>query len=470
MKNTPENIPAEQTGIPRTEKENAHTPAPQAETAPAGKEAKANPLTLKIVFIGIIMLILLIPGGMIMSLINERCELMEGAQEEVARMWSNEQHITGPVVSIPYYREVKDSDGKTSREETSINILPETLTVDGSIACQQLRRGLYDTNVYNSEITLTGSFRIPDNLQSLRDHIYMAFATVSVGISDLRGIEENIGIDWNGKNLTTATDLDNNFIETGVTARIDLREWWEKPGESVPFEIKLKLKGSAALYFAPVGDQTSIRLRSDCPTPSFIGNFLPSAREVTEQGFTAEWKVVAQNRNYGQVMMNNNYRIAQAVAESELGVNLLIPVTQYQQATRSVKYGVLVILLTFIGVLFVEMTQRKNIHAFQYLLVGLGLVLFYSLLVSISEHLSFGLAYLVAAVMTTALITAYIYGAIRIRGTALCIGALLAILYTYVYVLLQLETYALLAGSIGLFVILAAVMRYSLKMEWTAGK
>lgn len=137
---------------------------------------------------------------------------------------------------------------------------------------------------------------------------------------------------------------------------------------------------------------------------------------------------------------------------------------------RSIKYAVLVILLTFIGVLFVEMTRKKNIHAFQYLLVGLALILFYSLLVSISEHLSFGLAYLVAAVMTTALITAYIYGAIRIRGTALCIGALLAILYTYVYVLLQLETYALLAGSIGLFVILAAVMRYSLKMEWTAGK
>ena len=130
----------------------------------------------------------------------------------------------------------------------------------------------------------------------------------------------------------------------------------------------------------------------------------------------------------------------------------------------------LVILLTFIGVLFVEMTRKKNIHAFQYLLVGLALILFYSLLVSISEHLSFGLAYLIAAVMTTTLITAYIYGAIRIRGTALCIGGLLAILYTYVYVLLQLETYALLAGSIGLFVILAAVMRYSLKMEWTAGK
>ena len=298
----------------------------------------------------------------------------------------------------------------------------------------------------------------------------MAFSTVSVGISDLRGIEQNIEINWNGKNLSTVTGSDNDCFDTGVTARIDLREWLDKPGESVPFEIKLKLKGSTALYFAPMGDQTVIRLHSDCPTPSFIGNFLPSSREVTEQGFTAEWKIVAQSRNYTQVIKKSSYRLKEVIAESELGVNLLVPVTQYQQAMRSIKYAVLVILLTFIGVLFVEMTRKKNIHAFQYLLVGLALILFYSLLVSISEHLSFGLAYLVAAVMTTALITAYIYGAIRIRGTALCIGALLAILYTYVYVLLQLETYALLAGSIGLFVILAAVMRYSLKMEWTAGK
>lgn len=450
MKNNPENLPAQESG----------TPEPQ-------KRQNGNPLTLKIVFIGIIMLILLIPGGMILSLIDERMEMMEDAQQEVARMWSGEQHITGPVVTIPYYYEVKDADGKTSREKTAINILPENLTIDGSVACQQLRRGLYDTNVYSTEITLTGSFLIPDDLKTLRDHLYMGFATVSVGISDLRGIEENIGIDWNGKNFPTVTDSNNDCFDTGVTARIDLREWLDKPGESVPFELRLKLKGSAALYFAPVGDQTVIRLRSDCPTPSFIGNFLPSSREVTEQGFTAEWKVVAQNRSYTQVIKESNYLLKQVIAESELGVNLLIPVTQYQQATRSVKYGLLVILLTFIGVFFVEMTQRKNIHAFQYLLVGLGLVLFYSLLVSISEHLGFGLSYLIAAVMTTSLIALYIYGITRIRSTALSIGGLLAVLYTYIYILLQLETYALLAGSIGLFVILAAVMRYSLKMEWT---
>lgn len=447
------------------------TPAPQVAAPEPEKKAKSNPLTLKIVFIGIIMLILLIPGGMIMSLIFERSEMMESAQQEVARMWSDEQHITGPVVTIPYVYTVTDENGKRSTARNQLTVLPEKLTIDGSAVCQQLRRGLYDTNVYNSEITLAGTFASPEELKSLLDkgvRIDTEAVSIGVGISDLRGIEESIVIDWDGKEYPTVTAPDNDCFEVGVAAKADLGEWAGKPGAQIPFTLKIKLKGSAALYFAPVGNQNTIRLSSDCPTPSFIGNFLPSTREVTERGFTAEWKVVAQNRNYAQVLGSGDHEYA--IARSELGVNLLVPVTQYQQAIRSIKYAVLVILLTFIGVLFVEMTRKKNIHAFQYLLVGLALILFYSLLVSISEHLSFGLAYLIAALMTTSLITAYIYGAIRIRGTALCIGALLAILYTYVYVLLQLETYALLAGSVGLFVILAAVMRYSLKMEWTGNR
>ena len=333
--------------------------------------------------------------------------------------------------------------------------------------------GLYDTNVYNSEITLTGSFVIPDELQDLcgrNARIDLGAAAVSIGISDLRGIEENIAIEWNGTRRPTVADLDNACFDTGVTARIDLNDRPEQPDGSIPFAITLKLKGSSALYLAPVGNQSVIRLRSDCPTPSFVGNFLPSTREVTERGFTAEWKVAAQNRSYAQIMTESSYRLERAVAESELGVNLLVPVTQYRQATRSVKYGILIVLLTFIGVFFVEMTRRKHIHTFQYLLVGLALVLFYTLLVSLSEHLAFGLSYLAAAAMTTALISLYIYGITRIPGTAVMIGGLLTLLYAYIYILLQLETYALLAGSIGLFVILAAVMRCSLKMERTDGR
>ncbi|WP_295935601.1 cell envelope integrity protein CreD [uncultured Alistipes sp.] len=432
------------------------------------KQAGTHTLSWKILFIGLIMLALLIPGGMILSLINERSGMMESAQSEVARMWSGEQHLTGPVITIPYLLTIKNSAGEIAVLERELSILPDRLTIDGDVKCQKLRRGLYDTNVYNAEMLIAGAFESPAGLGALLAEgakLQPEFATVAIGISDLRGIEESVEIAWNGRSYPTATLTRNNCFDVGVAAQIDLREWLATPRTSIPFELKLKLKGSTSLNVAPVGNQNTIRIKSDCPTPSFVGNFLPSSRNVTEQGFDAEWKVVAQNRNYTQLLTSGSH--GSVITQSELGVDLLIPVTQYQQATRAIKYAALVILLTFIGVFFVEMTQHKNIHAFQYLLVGLGLILFYSLLVSISEHLSFLVAYLISAAMTVALITAYIYGVTRLRSTALSIGGMLTLLYTYVYVLLQLESYALLTGSIGLFVILAVVMRYSLKMKWT---
>lgn len=443
-------------------------PASLPEKPEMKKQRGNNALSHKVLFIGLIMLLLLIPGGMILSLIAERESLMSGAQEEVARMWSAEQHVTGPVVTIPGYQTVKDDANRVTVNEYLTTILPEKLTVQSSAACQQLRRGLYDTNVYNAEIVLSGTFELLAGLKAAQDvygELRPLRATVAIGIADLRGIEESVEIVWEGRRYPTVTTSDNPCFELGVAAQIDLSEWLAAADRSIPFEVRIKLKGSSALYFAPVGNQNTIRVQSDCPTPSFVGNFLPSTREVTENGFSAEWKVVAQNRNYAQVLVRGNH--TEAIAQSELGVNLLVPVTQYRQATRAIKYAALVILLTFIGVFFVEMTQRRNIHAFQYLLVGLALILFYSLLVSLSEHLSFPVSYLIAAAMTTALITTYIYEVIRNRSTALCIGGMLTLLYAYVYVLLQLESYALLTGSVGLFVILAVIMRYSLKMKWT---
>lgn len=196
MKNTPEN-----------------TAAPQTAAAETPKAPKNNPLTLKIVFIGIIMLILLIPGGMIMALISERQEMMQGAQDEVARMWSGEQHLTGPVITLPYTYTITDDSGKVSTVRDRLTILPERLDIEGNVVCRQLRRGLYDTNVYNSEITFTGTFACLPELKALQNkgiRIDTESATVAVGISDLRGIEESIRIDWNGESLPTHTESENN--------------------------------------------------------------------------------------------------------------------------------------------------------------------------------------------------------------------------------------------------------------------
>jgi inner membrane protein len=222
------------------------------------------------------------------------------------------------------------------------------------------------------------------------------------------------------------------------------------------------LKGSNYLYFLPVGRTTSLHLSSDCPTPSFTGRYLPADREVSEQGFTADWKVLALNRDFAQVLSSHSeLRNAQS-----FGVDLKVPVEQYQQTTRSIKYAYLIILLTFAVVFFVENRRLTPVHPVQYALVGIVLMLFYVLLLSFSEHLTFLLSYIIASVMTIGLITLFMRALLKNHRAALLIGLLLLILYTFIYVIMQLESYALLVGSLGVFIILAAAMYASQKINW----
>lgn len=442
------------------------TPAPEYRPPVRTSRYDFNSLTLKIALTALAALVLLIPGSMISGLIDERQELAQESQHEVAQMWSGEQHITGPVLTIPYFETVTDSGTKkTTTVEGLLTLLPERLVIDGDATCQSLRRGFYDAIVYNAELTLSGHFVRPDRLLKHAGNdirLQTQRAALALGLGDLRGIEERIEIVWSGHAYPTSTLTGSTCFRTGVGAAVDLSDWLSAPDGTTPFTVKLRIKGSQGLFFAPVGDQTEVHLRSDCPTPSFSGIFLPTSRNITKEGFTADWKVVSQNRSYNQIFTGD---CSDSISESEFGVGLLIPVTQYQQATRSIKYAILVVLLTFAGVLFGEIAHRRKLHPLQYLLVGLALILFYALLVSLSEQLGFGTAYLIAAVMTTLLIAVYIRAATGMVRLGVFIGGLLALLYTYIYVLLQMENYALLAGSVGLFVILAVVMHYSLKFK-----
>ena len=442
-----------------------------------------NALSVKIVLIGLLILILLIPIAMVRGVISERSRNAQDAIREVQDKWSNAQTVTGPYLEIPFEEEVTSVSYENNQEKTQIRkirkslyVLPENLDISGTLETEILRRGPYEIVVYKTPLELSGTFALPQAKKS-RDRKYLlSQASLSIGLSDLRGISEQITIDWDGTPLPCHSGLPANSIAaTGVTTDLpDLQA-----GDTVRFSVRLHLKGSQSMQFAPLGRTTRVRLASDCPTPSFNGSFLPEQRDVTDSGFTAEWKVLNLNRNYPQNFtsdwkdQNLNTRSTRHFGESYndnllalFGVDLLLPVEQYQQATRSVKYASLFIILTFVICFFVEITRKKNIHPFQYLLVGLALCLFYTLLISISEYLGFGWAYLIAAVMTIALLVCYLAGLLKIKRTACLIGGLLALLYAYIYILLQMETYALLTGSIGLFIILAIIMRFSLKINW----
>jgi len=228
------------------------------------------------------------------------------------------------------------------------------------------------------------------------------------------------------------------------------------------FTLSLDLKGSQLLYFTPVGKVTDIALTSEWSNPSFNGAFLPDSREVNEKGFVAKWNVLHLNRNFPQSWTNNRHTIY----NSSFGIDLLLPVDNYQKSYRSVRYAILFIGLTFLIFFFIEVLHKVFIHPIQYILVGVALIVFYTLLLSISEHLHYNFAFIISAIATLLLIAGYVRAILRSGSFTMLISGILTVLYTFIFVIIQLQDYALLIGSVGLFIIVGLVMYFSRKIDW----
>ena len=444
------------------------------------KKKFTNSFTYKVLFIALLSLLLLIPSFFISSLGEERKQTAANAENEIASKWGMPQHITGPVIAIPCVE---------GDQKDIYYILPKTLNVNADVKSQTLYRNIYEAVVYNSSIDFDGTFNISSLLPIKNDSVKVLLneAYIELGITDLRGISKKVQVNLDGKiadvndggiddniQYDGSSHADNVVVEADVVKPVDVRVQGScvamarmdltEPArhDSVPFKLHLDLKGSETLSFAPVGEETKIHVKGDCATPSFNGNFLPIDRNVTPDGFDATWEVISINRPYPQSFMG--YRAGE-IAASQVQVGLRIPVDRFQKTERAIKYALLVVVLTFIAALFSEFRLRRHINIFQYLLIGLALVLFYSLLLSMSEHMVFSLAYLIATLMTVGMVTLYLYGVLKVKKQALIIGAMLLFMYAYIFVLLNLESYALLAGSIGLFIILSFIMYYSLKIR-----
>ena len=428
-----------------------------------------NHMVFKAILISFLTLLLMIPMALIGDLIHERENTASEATAEVHQKWSGSQTIKGPVLTIPFYEITVDKDGKNEEIMNVMHILPETLNFRSKVETQELKRGLYEIIVYNTSVEINGNFTLPDELSHLSEDAFNQFllgeAMLNIGISDLRGISEQIKMTWNGNNLIFEPGVRQAMIiSSGVSIHTDLRELISTG--KVDFSIKLDLKGSENLLFVPLGKTTTVDMRSNYTTPCFTGAFLPEERDIDENGFTGRWKVMYMNRNYPQVIIGSQW--IKDMDDSEFGVELLLPVQHYQKSMRTIKYAILIIVLTFVISFFVEAFQKKRIHPLQYLLIGAALCLFYSLLISISEYTGFAVAYCIASVLTVTLITCYMTGILKVRKTALKIGGLLSLLYLCIYILIQMETYTLLAGSIGLFVILALIMYFSQRINRNA--
>ncbi|MFZ4457130.1 MAG: cell envelope integrity protein CreD [Bacteroidales bacterium] len=418
---------------------------------------------LKVIVMIFLILVFLIPIALIQNLVHERTSFQQEAIQEVSSKWGNAQTISGPIVSIPYYDFYQDSAKTTRKIVRYAHFLADSLQINGEVFPEMRYRGIYEIVVYNSTIHISGTFSQMNinNIKVLKENLLLQDAYLSLGISDLRGIEEQVNLKWNDKPYGFNSGVESSdVIESGISTRIPLSI--DSIGTTKRFDLTLVLKGSQTLNFVPVGKITQVHVSSKWSTPSFTGAFLPDKRDVKASGFAADWKVLHLNRNFPQSWSKNSYNIS----ESAFGVDLLLPVDNYQKTDRAVKYSFMLIALTFLLLFFIELINGVNVHPFQYTLIGLALIIFYSLVLSISEYLSFNMSYIISAVATISLITYYARGVLQNQRFYLLIMSTLIILYGFVFTILQLEDYALLMGSVGLFVILTVVMYYSKKIDW----
>ncbi|MEM0991825.1 MAG: cell envelope integrity protein CreD [Bacteroidota bacterium] len=424
-----------------------------------------NSLIVKILAIGILILLLLIPSNMVEDLIRSRQYSSQQVINEVSSLWSYPQRLVGPILSIPYKEYFTDSEGKLLNTTKYAHFLPDELNIEGALEHQTRYRSIYEVIVYSTDLQLSGSFDRPDFAAFKIDssNVLWDEAYLSVGISDMRGIQNTVRLNWNGKSYDFEPGMKyhsaNNNNKGGINSRLDLSAY---ENATYQFDFEIDLNGSQNIYFTPVGATTTVALSSAWSTPSFQGAFLPDERNVDENGFTANWEVLSLNRSYPQQWLGNSYEFSTA----QFGVDLIVPVDYYQKSTRSAKYGILFIALTFLLFFFVEVLNDKRIHPIQYILVGLALILFYTLLLALSEHIGFAWAYLASSVVIIGLISFYVSSIFKNAKLTLVTTAILIILYGFIYTLLQLEDYALLLGSIGLLVILAFVMIYTRKIDW----
>lgn len=442
-------------------------------------QAIKNSVSIKLLSIGFLIGILLIPQSMIRSLINDRQANQYQAIREVSDSWADPLELNGPVLTVPFF-EILEVDDQTLKRKKFAHFLPENLSIKGQVLPEERKRGIYEVVVYATELELVGNFDKIDlsKFTDVPENILWEEATVSIGIPDMRGIQSSISFETGTDSyrmesgVPSYLDLDLGQLshengypqkrglgsQTGVNTRISLGA--ENAG--IDFKLDLDIRGTETLSFNPVGKTTKVQLESTWPHPSFTGQFLPDAYEITDAGFKAGWSVFDLNRNYPQQWVGQTHSITSA----DFGVDLYQPVDNYQQNERSAKYAVLILFLTFISFFFIEILNKKRIHPIQYILVGLALTVFYTLLLSLSEHIGFAGAYWIAAGIIITMLTLYSLSVLKSSRLASFMMFFFVLIYSFIFIILRMEDLALLVGSCGLVIVVALCMYMSRKVDW----
>ena len=428
-------------------------------------------LILKLFAIAVLSLLLLVPLGMIEHQVRERSVRQAEVVRNIAEAAAGAQTVVGPLLAIRYRERIQhhEKDASTGHESVRHEIVercrvlpPQKLDIAGSARVEMRHRGLYGARLYHLDLAFTGTAELPPHLGlDGTPQLVDAQAFLVLGLSDPRGVglDPEVLIDGAARRFATGTQ----GLLPGAGLHIALGKVDLAAARRIEFSFPLKLMGLEHLNIAPAGESTTVALTSDWPHPSFQGRFLPTMRQVNEQGFTARWEVSHLARNFERIVQGG----AEHAAHGEtLGVSYLDPVNIYLKSERAVKYGVLFVVLTFAAFFLTETLRRLAIHPLQYLLVGLALATFFLLLIGLSEHIDFALAYASAAVASTLLITVYLASALRERRRGIAFGTGIALLYAVLYGVLLSEDNALLMGALLIFAALAATMLATRHIDW----
>jgi len=433
-------------------------------------------LLFKLGAIALLILLLLIPLLMINGIIADRQLTRDTVLEDIARSSSYSQRLTGPVMVVPYRKTVREwklneklnKRYEVTREERGrLYFLPDRFELDGQVQTELRARGIYQARLFHADNRISGRFELPAQLGITEDFSDYRFepAFLAVGISDIRGIENALTLELGSQRLEFEPGSQVEWLGEGV--HVALPEQDSKKPYVVDFAFDLRLQGTEQLQVVPVGKTSQVSLASNWPHPSFVGNYLPAQREVTDKGFTARWQTSFFSTNLEQALQTClDKQGCDDFNNRSFGVNFIDPVDQYLKSDRAIKYALLFIALTFAGFFLFEVLKSLAVHPVQYALVGFALAFFYLLLLSLSEHIGFAMAYLLSASACVSLIGFYVCHVLRSVAHGLGFSVGLAALYGLLYGLLSAEDYALLMGSLLLFGLLGTVMVLTRKLDW----
>lgn len=430
--------------------------------------------SFKFFLIGGLLLLLGIPLALVWLAVSEREGRATGVRNEVAQLWGREQAVSGPYLIVPYTIKVMVMQGDKpieQLEERRAVFLPESFNVTGDTKSEVRKRSIYEVTVYTAKTRLEGRFATPDirlaapNAASVR----WRDAIIALSLTDVSGLKEAAVLVVDGKRrIAFEPSIGVPGIYTqGINAQLASQN--DQPPAPFTFEADLTFTGSSTLSFAPVGRETKVQVKSDWPHPSFMGAFLPEARDIRADGFTATWRVPHLARSVPQAWSIGELGHAdfERFSAYAFGVNYFVPVDYYNLVDRAAKYGLLFLTVAFLSVFVLELTSGTRVHAVQYVFVGLSMILFYVLLLSFAEHIGFTAAYFAASGATGGTLSLYVGKAMRSRGKGLIMLSIFLILYSLLYLILRLEDYALLAGAVAGFAMLTITMFATLRVHWS---